>query len=638
MRAEPRGEEVHTSQPSGIRDRSGVLRRALAPLLLAAAVLAAHAPGLRGPFVLDDPIYIGLNPAVQAGLGADWPKFFTDHTTYSAVAETPHYRPLVALSYAADAGRGAGTFAFKLTQLLLHLATVLALWWTLATVDRRYVPLPAGSALVAALWFAATPFNVEAVHYLSARSALMCGMFVVLALGLYARMWTARGPWRRAGLYGLHLAAVAAALLSKETALALPAAVLAFDRLVLCRSPRRARRGWAFAWPYLPYAAGLVAALAYMPNVDRAFDYLGQVLASPWRLPTAIDCLVENLRLMLLPAGLTVLHPIDEAARLASPRTLISLALVLGLLGTAWALRRRAPAVAFGTVWYFLLILPSTFVHLNFVLMENRGYAAGAGVAMVVGILATGAWQAAARAPAWRRPGLAAAAAVVAVCAVAVTWHQERVWGSEAALWRQAVRHNPDAPLPYSYLGTATLRQGRAEAADAAFRRALALDPEPEVARLARQGRAVVETLRHDYRAAARILSPLLRGQPDNPELLALLALTRMGSGDDTGLVAALRRLIEAERANRASHKYLYRYVPGKWPEVMVHAALAARDLPQAHWALARLREALPGSAAAARLARRVAAAAGGGLAWAGPPPAPPTALLPPGLPPPAAP
>jgi tetratricopeptide (TPR) repeat protein len=586
-----------------------VSRRLIEPLLLVFLAVAAHAWELNGAFVFDDIPYILLNPQVQRGLGADWWRFLTDPTAYSSLAATVHYRPLVALSYAFDAGLGWGTVPYKLTQLALHLVTVLALYGALR-LARRHVPaVPATVPLLAAGWMAVAPFNVEAVHYMAARSSLLCGAFAACALALYLAMRLQTRPLAALGLYGAHLAAVGAALLSKETALALPAAMLAADLLLVRhREGRRALVSWRLWWPYVPYAAGLAVALAVMPNVEHAFGHLRQVLGSEWRLAAAFHCLVENVRLMVFPTGLTVVHPIDTAARVTGPATLANAALVLAVLGWAWAARRRAPLLAFGWIWYLLLIAPSTFVHLNVVLLENRGYAAALGVGMVLASLAGGLWRAA---PA-RRRAVVAGLVCAAVLLTAVSAWRERVWASNEALWEDAVAGNPTHAGARLNRALVRLDAGRAADAERDLRRALDLDPTLVRARYAL---AQALTLQGRPGEALNVLAGFGPAAADDPRLFLEVARARLRQDDPDAALDALRRLAGVEAANARNRKYEYPYAPAATATEIVRVALQAGRPADARWAVDHLRREAPDDPRADVLDLRVDAAVGD---WAG--------------------
>lgn len=453
---------------------AGAARWWLAPLLLAVLTVGAHAWDLNGEFAYDDAMYIVNNPAVQAGLG-HWTRFFTDVTTYGSL-KTDHYRPLVALSYAANVSMGLGTFGFKATQVGLHLLTVLALYWLMGLIGRRPeaggvgIGLPRGTALATAAWVAVAPFNVDAVHYLTARSSVLCGLFCVLAVGCFVRMRRARGGamW---GWYAAHLAALGLAAVSKETGLALPAVALAVD-LILLR-PGTGRRPPRYWWPYAPYLAGSVLAWLLMPNVHRIFSYLSQVFGEEWRLAAAIRCLVENVRLMLLPTGLSITHSLGPGLRLTDAATVASALLVVAAAAGAWGVRRRAPLVTFGLAWYFLLIAPSTFVHLWEVLQEHRGYAASLGVGMVLGWAAAALWAVAQR----RRRLVAACLGMVLVLLLWTTHARQLDWRSDRTLWSQALKLNPDSARPYAGLGVYYARNGDFARAEPLLLKSVRLDP-----------------------------------------------------------------------------------------------------------------------------------------------------------------
>jgi tetratricopeptide (TPR) repeat protein len=579
-------------------------------LAMLAVALAAgvHAFELHGRFVYDDLVYVVYNAAVQRGLGANWTRFFTDHTLYSGVVHTVHYRPLVALSYAANASPDLTSFAFKVTQVALHALTVLGLFWSLTVLRRHRPEVPAAVPFLAAVWVGIVPFNVEAVHYVAARSSLMCGTFAAWAFGLYLRMRLASRPAAVAGWYVAHLLAVGAALSCKETALALPAAMVAADLwLVRPGSTGHRMRGLRPWWPYLPYVAGLAFVLLVMPNVNHTYGYLRSVFTDPWRLAIAFWCLVENLRLMVLGTGLTAVHPVDPDAGLLTPTTAGVLLLLLALAAGCWAVRRRLPLVGFGYLWYLFLIAPSTFVHLNQILQEHRAYTASFGVGMALAALAGALWERAAR----HRPavvasvvaGIAAVGLLLAVGAV----HRERVWASGLSLWSDAAAHAPGSYLARINLGLMRMNAGDLKGAERELR--WAFDSKPSAH--ARHGLAQVLGREGRYREALDLLAPMVEMFPDDPRVLFEVARARVGMGPGPEAVESLKRLDAAERENLRTRRYKYLYRPGATAAEVVRVALAAGRLDDARWGVARLREEAPDDPTGDRMAFAVHLAAG---------------------------
>ncbi|MDH5527456.1 MAG: hypothetical protein OEY97_09140 [Nitrospirota bacterium] len=586
------------STPPDIRQIHG-RRPWLLPLLLVALAVLAHMWELSGEFVYDDAPYIQLNPALQSL--SEWPRFFTDVSTYSVTA-TSHYRPLVTLSYAINHAMGASTVPFKVTQLTLHAVTVLALFFALSGLGRLTGRLDPEVAFGAAALFAILPFNVEAVHYMTARSAVMCGMFSMLALALYVRMRAARGG-RAVAWYAVHLLALGAALISKETALTVPAALLVLDLLVL-RPALNLRwdspRLWA---PYAPYAVGLVVALSVMPNVTWAFHYLARVTGEEWRLATAFWCLAENLRLMVIPTGLTLAHPIDTTVGLTSPQTVLSL-LVIGLLAiAAWRVRRTMPLVPVGFAWYLLLIAPSTFVHLTTILLENRGYTASAGICIAGAVLFARLWEVARP----RRRQLAAAAGVVAVLFLVVTGARQRVWAGNIPLWEDAVQHDPDSYDAWTNLAAFYVMAGRVEEGERIFYRLATTRTELD----ARYNLARVWVIQERFEEAERLLSRTIADAPGQPRYLVQLAevytrLNRPGQATDT-----LLQLLDAEIENERTRKYFHTGDPERTVTELVRQAIRAGRLDAARHGIRVLREHRPQAAVSDMLALHVAGASG---------------------------
>ncbi len=559
-------------------------------LLVATVAVFYHVWNLGGEYIFDDGIYIVMNPAVQMGLG-DWTRFFTDPGTYAGIAKN-HYRPLVALSYAANVSMGGGIVGFKVTQVLLHVCTSLGLFWVVRRLVRDFkLDLP-GAPLLAAGLFAAMPFNVEAVHYLTARSAVLCGLFSVISVGLFLELRRNASRTGRMLLYLAHLAALVLALLSKETALTLPGVLLLIDLLRVSRNGTadtfRSARFW---WPYLPYVAGLGLALVVMPNVNLVMSYFAQVFGQEWRLAAAIFCLVENIRLMLVPIGLTLAHPINEAGRLLDPLTLGCAAVVVALLGSALVLWRRAPLWTLGVVWYFLLIAPSTFVHLNTVLMENRGYTASMGVSLAAAGVMAALWTIQPRRRAVKMV-LSVSLAMVAVLFFAVGYQRQQVWAANLTEWQDAVRHNPSSEEAWANLGKAHFDRGEWPEAEAADLRVLRLRPDalPIMVNLAgvylKEGR---------YQRALKLMRPLVAAVPDHPVYLTNLYQAQRALGRDGEALDTLHQLLEAEALNRVKRRYANRLMPGQSATAMVSLALKLGRTDDAAWAIDSLRRTDPG-------------------------------------------
>jgi protein O-mannosyl-transferase len=471
--------------------RPGRLRLALAVAVLICAPLLLYLRVATFGYVqADDTDLIRDNQAFLRDLGR-LPEAFT--RSYFEVEGQPsarktYYRPLVTLSFMLDSqAGGAEPAGYHLTNLGIHVAAVLLLFLFLRRLGTGAVP-----AFLLALAFAVHPANTQTVCWIPGRNDSLMAAFAIASLIGLVGWLRAGGGWALA----LHLVGFAAALFTKESALALlPLFVLVAalrlpghegDRLRAHRPPsrhghdgrqRRQRHrghqpdrahegtlprylrsravpgGWAailVGWYWLRRAAlaggedGLGVreyATAFVRNAPDLLLYLGKIV-----LPV-------NLNVMpgLTPAG-AVLGVVSLAAlawlfaRYLEPR--------MRLLIAAWFLLFLAPA----------LLVPGLPAY------EHRLYFPLAGV--IVGLSQTRLWVGAGRREVWA----AAAVAVLVLFAGLATAHAG-VFRDRYAYWSNATQGTPYAALAHVNLGQLYEADGDVARAGEQYRQALLKDP-----------------------------------------------------------------------------------------------------------------------------------------------------------------
>ena len=430
-----------------LQERSGTAR--CQAWALGLAVLAAYATALPASYQFDDFNVIVQAPAVH-GFGA-WAR------------DSLHgIRPLLKLSYLLNWTSGLGAVGFHAANAAIHAVNVL-LFHRLA---RRMLGT-GPAAFWAALAFALHPVQTEAVTYLSGRSVSLMALFSLLAILLHDRD---RERGNRGWPVG-SLLCFLAALLTRETALALPAILLLWDwqRGDAPASALRALR------PHAALAAGILLTLPFHPGYRAFFSHslLQRTLLENLRQQAvAIPYLLSRI---LLPWRLN-LDP-DLSGPAASPALaaagLIALAAVT-LLALP-ALRRRQ---LWGFAWFWLLLslapTQSLFPRRDLA-NERHLYLAVAGLALLAGQglarLAAGPWR---RAAAW------ALAALLAL----LTARRGLDYRTETALWEDTVRKSPLKPRAHNNLGYAYELEGRIGEARREYLRALAFDPDYRIARI----------------------------------------------------------------------------------------------------------------------------------------------------------
>jgi len=453
-------------------------RRAVA-LLIAALAFVTYLNALDNPFVYDDFFTVTGNPSIAAEADPHW-----------AVIYMP-FRPVVNISYALDRRVwGYRPFGYHLTSVTLHAAVAVLLFVLLlralrdgreasGAVDVARRRRESWAAFAGAALFAVHPIQSETAGYVSSRSEILCGLFLLSTL-LLARAAKAQGSSvtsaRARVVAGLGAAVCALlALLSKEVAASLPVLLLGYDWLLLhSASPSARRRALMVVVPL-----GLVTAVTMVYRVRSLAGTDATVAAAPLlNLLTQSIVIWRYLGLMLWPSGQSIMHSAHTVTTLADPLGLAAAAGLVALAGVAFILRRRLPLLTMGTLWWFACIAPSSSViALRETMAEHRVYVASAGIAMIVTALVERLLEcggtAVERVPMWFKVGLP----VVLASCVVLTIERNRVWQSPVAVWREAIAATPGAWEPHYALADALRENGACAPALSEYETVLAMKP-----------------------------------------------------------------------------------------------------------------------------------------------------------------
>lgn len=432
----------------------------LSSLLLCAA---AYFPGLHGGFVFDDWQNIVHNSLLQV----DHPSLEGLRQAAFSVNAGPLKRPVSMLSFWLNYYfTGLDPFAFKLTNLLIHLLNGVGLFWltkllletsvlrkssVLEKVSPSYLALA-----VAAIWLV-HPLNLTAVLYVVQRMTSLSATFVILGVLSYVlgRRRLARGatgfPLILFGLFGWG----ALAVLSKENGALLPFFMGVIEVTLFRFSDLRVKDAKRLKLFFVltvvvPVVAGVVFLLSHSGWLLRGYEHRDFTLGQ--RLMTEARVLWLYLRWAIVPTpnALGLYHDdIPVSTGLLHPATTLPsiIGIVLVCAG-AIRFRKRAPVFAFATFWYLAgHLIESSIIPLELV-FEHRNYLPiyGPLLAGVYGLMWAASHVSA-------RARYAAPIAFV-LCFAAVTANRAAEWGSYDGLRNALVRHHPDSPRANYDAGT----------------------------------------------------------------------------------------------------------------------------------------------------------------------------------------
>lgn len=463
--------------PSGVKAGpfDDLISEGRALFLIVAATILAYANSLSGAFVFDDTKQIVGNPALHS-----WNNIFRAFTsdvwsfqrgTLTADIPPPYYRPLftayLTINYQLF---GLWEPGWHLMNLLVHTTATVLIYFLLQRLsgDRLI-------ALLAALIFGLHPAHVESVSWISGIPDPLAALFYVPSMIWYVR-YREEGDQKR---LVASLAAFALAVLCKETPLALPMVLVAWE---LARD--KGERSWsgrvkAIIPPMVPYAIVGVAYLALRLSVLGRLSWKHPFMA---RVPdsaiwmTVPYVFVNYLKHLIAPFRLSLIYGTSFITSAADPRFLLPVLLLLGLGSVLWLYyRERLDA----QVWVALALIVAPILpvlnlkvfHYEYIIQDRYLYLPSIGFCYLVAILILRLAR--------TRLSLALVISTVLLLAFgASTILQNRVWHDAVALWQRATYYSPDSWSTHYNLGLAYLGFKQYEPAQVELLEAKRLDPQ----------------------------------------------------------------------------------------------------------------------------------------------------------------
>jgi len=421
-----------------------------------------------------------------------------------SAGDAGNWHPLTWISHMTDVSAcGLNAGCHHLVNLGFHVLNALLLFRFLERSTQRVWP----AAAVAGL-FALHPLHVESVAWIAERKDVLCTLWWMVALNIYAGGAARPSPARLAGL----VTASALALLSKPMAVSLPFVLLLVDIWPLQRwslsaekSERRAglRRRLLVTWPVFLMAAAVSIVTFF---VQRQAGAVQSAEAFPWatRVANVPVAYATYLFKTIWPVDLAPLYPYPDANPVAL--SLGALALLVVITVAVVRERRRRPVLLVGWLWFLGTIVPVV----GLVQVGAQPYADRYTYVPLTGVFLMVAWTVA-DAAAGRSARIVAGACAVAVGALlaTLTYRQAGLWRDSVTLWTHTVSVTRANYRAYTNLGFALAEAQSSARAEAAYREALRLKPDYPNARnylgalLVDLGRP--EQAEHELRAALAV-------------------------------------------------------------------------------------------------------------------------------------
>ena len=453
-------------QSSGLRKPDRGWIAACVCVCLALLTWGVFAQTLRYDFVnYDDPQYVYQNVRITNGSS------FSNVAWAFTHIHSENWHPLTTITHMLDCqlyGLKAGWHHF--TNVLLHTVAVVLLFLAL----QRMTGALWRSAFVAAL-FAIHPLHVESVAWIAERKDVLSAAFFMLTLLAYFHY--TRAP--SIGRYLILALVVALGLMSKPMLVTLPFVLLLLDYWPLRRFLAIRAGGGRQLLQLIAEKIPLTALSA----VSSIVTFLAQRGAIGWteqlpvsaRISNAIVTYVVYIWQMLWPAKLAVFYPHPE---LRLPIWAIALAIIalVGITAAAFILRKRAPYLITGWLWYLGMLVPV----IGLVQVGWQGHADRYTYLPQIGLYMAVTWTVADLTVSWRFQHIVLAAVAALLVAVLSwrAWLQTSYWRDSETLFTHALAVTSNNDVALNNLGIIYLDKGQLDEAISKLQAAIDLRPE----------------------------------------------------------------------------------------------------------------------------------------------------------------
>ena len=330
---------------------------------------------IQNDFIWDDNLLIKDNRYIRDCQNISL--FFTPHYWNQLHPFPGRYRPLRTVSLAMDYHfwklNPAGYLA---TNIFLHAVNVVLVFWLVLIIADKGSGWPGekiagrgffNAAFATALFFAVHPVHTESINFVKNRSELLAFAFSLAAFLLFIRQITFNSRMARWLLIPGAWLCFTAAVLSKETALVLPGALVLYAGCFLTGAERKNALiqivpYGAIALGYLWFTQTFITPAEPPPAGFSVPENIGQ------QVLTVIKTIGIYFKILLVPFPLNIDHAFMIPGAMLESGILLSLLMLLmaGALAV-WSFRRSG-VVFFALCWLALTLLPAA----NIVYLASR--------------------------------------------------------------------------------------------------------------------------------------------------------------------------------------------------------------------------------------------------------------------------
>ncbi len=428
-------------------------------IILLMLIIAAFANSMDNSFVWDDYMAIADNPNIDIPAKGMLSLFTAGFHKSAGAAEYPqaYYRPVLSLYFILNYKIwGANPTGFHIANIILYAITIIFLYRTGLILftnsgKKRLISL-AGAAV-----FAVHPVN-SAMAGRAASGEILLGFFIILSLYFFLseRKY-------------LSLFTFAFALLSKETAIMLP-----FALVILSMARSGLKKGLTAMIPYIMLiGAYLISRTVFTDTI------FGGKIEKPalTQILTMLAAALDYTKLFSVPYPLNIHYPARWYTSLFEPKVMVAILVLISASMLIYR-HRKDKTMLFLFLSPYIILAPVIWRVNTFAVGLESEYIAERFLyvpAMLFSLLISAYSVKLAGKKSEKK--LIIAWALIIVLFTVITISSNRIWKDEFVFFNKIIQTSPDTAFAHNNLGVAYYNQGKPDEAIKEYLSALKINP-----------------------------------------------------------------------------------------------------------------------------------------------------------------
>ncbi|MDF1683861.1 MAG: tetratricopeptide repeat protein [Legionellaceae bacterium] len=479
--------------------------------------------------------------------------FFTDSSTISSLPANQTYRPMLTLSLAVDYWMGdeLTPLWFHSSTFVWYLALCVLLYFfftkiTQAAISSRWNMMFSWFAVA---WYGLHTANAETINYISARSDSVSTFWLICSFIVFI-YWPKHRRW------GLYLVPLIIGLLFKQTLLVFPGLlflyVLYFEKRAGLLAFKSCLGAFKTVLPALVTCMMMCVFLIKMQSISAdtgggsAYAYL---ITQPY-------VMLHYFVTFFLPLQLSADTDLARLTSMADPRFFMGIAFIFMMMIVAFFTSNytKTRPISFGVFWFFIALIPTSVVPLAEVMNDHRTFFPFIGLLLAVTfalylVALTFASQ------------FKHKCGLVFVCILVVlgahgygTYQRNKVWRTEASLWKDVSIKSPYNGRGLMNYGLTLMGEGRYDEAEKYFLRSLKLNPYYGVLHT---NLGILKQAKGKTKEAETYFKQAMQYGPNDPGVLYFYATFLKSTGRIVEAKSLLQRLVRLSPGHQGGRDLL---------------------------------------------------------------------------------